>query len=98
MEQHQGRRGVGDAGGDGGSGYAPTQTQHKEIVQNDVDHAADDAAGEHPVGLAAKSGESLGEVGDAIENEAASDDSKVLSHKRIHFIVAAQEIAQTFEV
>ena len=93
-KQHQSRRGVGDAGGYRGSGHAPAETQHEEIVQDDVHHAADDTADKHPVGLPVEAREGLREVGDAVEDEAATDDAKVLSDKRIHLIITAKEITQ----
>ena len=92
-KQHQSRCGVGHAGGYRGSGHTPTETQHEEIVHDDVHHAADDTANKHPVGLPVEAGEGLCEIGDTIEDEATTDDAKILSDKRIHLIITAKEIA-----
>ena len=93
-KQHQSRRSVGHTSGYGGSGRAPVETQHEEIVQDDVHHTADDAADEHPVGFPVEAGEGLREVGDAIEDETATDDAKILSYIGIYFIIATKEITQ----
>ena len=74
-----GCRGVGYAGGYGGSRHTPAEPQHEEIVQDDVHHAADDPTDKHPVGFPVEAGEGFREVGDAVENEAATNNAKILS-------------------